>query len=77
MNIERLLAKGAFKERGPEEARRRCEKMLGARDESMRAMLEEAERCGGAERYFKEQLGLSTEELARLRELLTIKSDIY
>jgi hypothetical protein len=77
MNVERLLAKGAFKERGPEEARRRCEKMVGARSESMRAMLEEIERWGGARGYFEQQVGLSAEELAKLREVLTIKNGIY
>ena len=76
MNVERLLAKGAFKERGPQEARRRCEKMIGAREESMRAMLEEIERRGGTRWYFEEQVGLSAEEIARLREVLTIKNGV-
>ncbi|KAF2732874.1 putative tyrosine-protein phosphatase, partial [Polyplosphaeria fusca] len=69
VNVERLLGKGAFGEYGAEEARRRCERMVGAREESMRALIEEVERrWGGPEGYFLQDVGLSEEEVERLRE---------
>ncbi|KAF2030197.1 hypothetical protein EK21DRAFT_112117 [Setomelanomma holmii] len=71
-NVERLLVKGAFKAHGPEEARRKCERMVGARAESMVALLDEAQkRWGGAEGYFKQLVGLSGEEVKRVRRVLT------
>jgi hypothetical protein len=71
INIERLLKKGAFKEYGEAEARRKCERMVGARSESMWALIEEVERrWGGAEGYFLQDVGLSTVEAERLREVL-------
>ena len=73
INVERLLAKGAFKEYGPQEARRKCERMVGAREESMWALLKEVEsKWGGAEGYFGGVVGLSKEELDGVRELLSV-----
>lgn len=72
VNIERLLKKGAFKEYGEVEARRKCERMVGARRESMIGLMMEVERrWGAAEGYFREVVGLSDEEVKRVRELLT------
>ncbi|KAF2653621.1 putative tyrosine-protein phosphatase [Lophiostoma macrostomum CBS 122681] len=73
INVERLLKKGAFKEYGPEEAQRKCERMVGARPESMRALIEEVKRrWGGPEGYFKEHVRLTGEEIARLKTLLNV-----
>ena len=70
--MERLLKKGAFKEYGAEEAKRKCERMVGARKESMEALLEEVgRRWGGAEGYFRGVVGLSEEEVRGVREVLT------
>jgi protein tyrosine/serine phosphatase len=72
VNVERLLQKGAFVEYGPEEAKRKCERMVGARAESMEALLVEVERrWGGAGGYFEQLAGLSAEEVTRVREVLT------
>jgi protein tyrosine/serine phosphatase len=72
INVDRLLKKGAFEEYGPEEARRKCERMVGARPESMQALIEEVNRrWGGPEGYFKQDLGLSEQEISKLREILT------
>lgn len=66
------MKKGAFKEYGPEEAKRKCERMVGARAESMEALLAEVERkWGGAEGYFKQDVRLSDEEIEKLRALFT------
>lgn len=71
VNIERLLKKGVFQDYGPEEARRKCERMVSARAESMEALLKETdERWGGAEGYFKNVVLLEEEEIRRVRELL-------
>ncbi|KAF2799787.1 hypothetical protein K505DRAFT_230267 [Melanomma pulvis-pyrius CBS 109.77] len=73
INIERLLGKGAFKEHGPEEARRKCERMVGAREESMWALLREVERrWGGAEGYFMGVVGLREDELEEVRGVLSV-----
>lgn len=72
VNVERLLKKGAFKQYGEVEARRKCERMVGARAESMMGLMREVERrWGGAEGYFREVVGLSDSEIQRVRELLT------
>ncbi|KAH7082538.1 putative tyrosine-protein phosphatase [Paraphoma chrysanthemicola] len=72
VNVERLLKKGAFVEYGPDEARRKCERMVGARAESMEALLDEVDRrWGSAEGYFVQLVGLSADEVARLRAALT------
>lgn len=76
INVDRLLKKGAFQEHGPEEARRRCERMVGARAESMEALLDEVQRrWRGAEGYFRDVVGLREEEITRLREILTAKGE--
>jgi protein tyrosine/serine phosphatase len=70
INVERLLKKGAFEEYGPEEAKRKCERMVGARRESMEALIAEVERIwGGPERYFEVEAGLSHGAVEHLREL--------
>jgi protein tyrosine/serine phosphatase len=74
INVDRLLKKGAFKECGADEARRKCERMVGARAESMEALLAEVERrWGGAEEYFVHVVGLSSEEIDALRRVFTAK----
>jgi protein tyrosine/serine phosphatase len=74
INIERLLKKGAFHEYGPEEARKKCERMVGARPESMKRLVMEVEKkWGGAEGYFVREVGLSHEEIEQLREKMLVK----
>jgi protein tyrosine/serine phosphatase len=76
INVERLLKKGAFSEFGEVEARRECERMVGARPESMEALLEEIERrWGGAEGYFLDAVGLSQEEVNELKRILTVEEE--
>lgn len=71
INVERLLEKGAFQEYEPEEARRKCMRMVGARQESMEALIVEVEKMwGGAEGYFLREVGLSNEDLEKLRNVL-------
>ncbi|KAF2475382.1 uncharacterized protein BDR25DRAFT_382331 [Lindgomyces ingoldianus] len=73
INIERLMKKGAFEEYGPEEGRRKCERMVGAREESMWALIEEVQRTwGGPEGYFRELVGLSEQEIGTLRDVMTV-----
>ena len=75
INMERLLKKGAFAEYGPDEARRRCERMVGARAESMEALIQEVDRrWGGAERYFRSIVGLSIEEIGIVIQMLTVEN---
>jgi len=72
INVERLLKKGAFSEYG-DQARARCERMIGAREESMRAMVDEVDRkWGSVEGYFRDMVGLSDEEIKSLKNVLTI-----
>ncbi|KAF2201178.1 hypothetical protein GQ43DRAFT_440818 [Delitschia confertaspora ATCC 74209] len=83
-NVERLLKKGAFRELGPKEAKKKCERMVGARVESMEALVrkegEVQRRWGagmgdakmGAERYFLDVVGLGEDEIRRVREVLTV-----
>lgn len=76
INIERLLKKGAFKEYGPEEARRKCERMVGARPESMKQLvIEVKKKWDGEEGYFKTEVGLSDEEIEKLRLLLLVEDE--
>lgn len=73
VHVERLLSKGAFKEHGAEVAKRKCERMIGAREESMWALFAEVERrWGGAEGYFTQGVGLTGDEIKRLKELLIV-----
>lgn len=76
INVERLLKKGAFKEHSPDEARRKCERMVGARAESMEALIEEVERrWGGPEGYFRHDVGLTAEEIIRIKEIFHAEGD--
>jgi hypothetical protein len=76
LNVERLMKKGAFADYGAEEARRKCERMVGAREESMEALLE-AVKTGqdGVEGYFREVLGFGEGELEALRKLFTAEGE--
>lgn len=75
LNIERLIKKGAFEEYGDAEARRKCERMVGARAESMEALVVEVKRkWEGAEGYFRDVVGLSALEISNLKDLLIAKS---
>ncbi|KAF1972655.1 putative tyrosine-protein phosphatase [Bimuria novae-zelandiae CBS 107.79] len=72
INVERLLSKGAFQEYGPEVAKRKCQRMVGARKASMEALiLEVDQRWDGAESYFMKEVGFSEEEIERLRQVFT------
>jgi protein tyrosine/serine phosphatase len=74
VNVERLLKKGAFKEYGEVGAKKKCERMVAARKESMEALLNEVKRrWDGADRYFLEVVGLTRDELRRVRGLLTVE----
>lgn len=74
INVDRLLKKGAFKEYGPEEAKRKCERMVGARAESMQQLVIEVEnKWGGARGFFKEVVGLDEEEIDKLKVLLVVQ----
>ncbi|KAH7412234.1 putative tyrosine-protein phosphatase [Phaeosphaeria sp. MPI-PUGE-AT-0046c] len=76
VNVQRLLRKGAFSEYGPVEARRKCERMVGARRESMEGLLDEVERrWGGAEGYFLAVVGLSEREVQRVRDSFTAEGE--
>jgi len=69
INVERLLKKGAFEDFGPEEARRKCERMVGAREESMEALIVEVERrWSGPEGYFMKEVGFTKGDIEYLRE---------
>jgi protein tyrosine/serine phosphatase len=49
----------------------RAERMVAARPESMRALLELLEeRWGGAEAYVRDVVGLSADEIGRLKEVM-------
>ncbi|KAF2021688.1 putative tyrosine-protein phosphatase [Aaosphaeria arxii CBS 175.79] len=73
INVDRLLKKGAFEEYGPDEARRKCERMVGARAESMLALVEEVDRrWGGPKGYFKQEVGLGNAEVQKLRDILIV-----
>ena len=77
LNVERLLKKGAFAGYGPERARLKCERMIGAREESMRALIEEVnQRWGGPRGYFKGEVGLTDKEIQMLRTVMTVEEDV-
>jgi protein tyrosine/serine phosphatase len=76
VNVDRLLKKGAFNEYQPVEARKKCERMIGARSESMEALVKEIERrWGGAREYLKNVVGLTEEEMKRLKEIFTVDGE--
>lgn len=73
--IDRLMKSPVFARSGGG-GRERAERMVGARLESMLAMLEMVDRkWGGAEKYVKTQCGLTDEEIAKVRRVLT-KSNV-
>ncbi|TAQ86716.1 hypothetical protein B7494_g4955 [Chlorociboria aeruginascens] len=82
--IQRLLKNQGFRtalgDINIEEAKRKAERMVGAREESMLAMLEmvgrkwgsgEADWRGGVEGYIRNVVGLSDWEIERVRKALT------
>ena len=76
INVERLLNKGAFEEYGPQEARSKCERMVGARKESMKALVSEIEkRWNGAGGYFTELVGLAKEDIERLQQVFVVEDE--
>lgn len=73
VNVARLLEKGAFAEYGPEEAKMKCERMVGARGESMEALITEVQRrWGSAEVYFLQVVGITGDEIRCLKDLFTV-----
>jgi hypothetical protein len=57
--------------------RARATRMIGARPESMLAMLEMVNRkWGGAEGYAKTMAGLTDEEIEKVRRVLTLKEGV-
>ncbi|KAG9232382.1 putative tyrosine-protein phosphatase [Amylocarpus encephaloides] len=74
--VERLMKNSKFVQAvgTGEQGRQRAERMLGAREESMSAMLEMVEdKWGSVERYLKEECGLGIEVVERVREVLRIE----
>ena len=58
-----------------EGGKERCERMVGARSESMSAMLGMVRsKYGGAEGYVRNLCKLSFEEIDKVREVLTVRS---
>lgn len=54
-----------------EERKRKCERMLGAREESVSRLLKEVERkWGGAEGFFRTVVGFGDDEIEGLRRTL-------
>ncbi|CAI6244774.1 unnamed protein product [Periconia digitata] len=74
INVNRLLAKGAFAGFDEAERRRKCERMLTARKESVVALLKEVERrWGGAEGFFREVVEFSETEIEGIRKCFTMQ----
>lgn len=74
--VERLMKSPVFANAGGG-GKERAERMVGARKESMLAMLEMVEKkWGGAEGYARDACGLSEEEVERIRVLLTVKETV-
>jgi hypothetical protein len=74
--VERLMKSPVFANAGGG-GRERAERMVGARPESMLAMLEMLEkRWGGAEGYVRNVCGLSEEEVEKVKAVLTVKESI-
>jgi hypothetical protein len=71
--VERLMKSPVFAGAGGG-GRARAERMVGARPESMLAMLEMVnKKWGGAEGYFKTMAGLTDEDIQMVRRVLTIQ----
>ncbi|KAF2634121.1 hypothetical protein P280DRAFT_334589 [Massarina eburnea CBS 473.64] len=77
INVERLLAKGAFNGLDDVERKRKCERMVGARSESMRDLIKiVVERWGVyGDGYFRDVVGLTEKEVEGLRALLTVEGE--
>ncbi|CZR58367.1 related to protein-tyrosine phosphatase [Phialocephala subalpina] len=74
--VNRLMKSPVFANAGGG-GRARAERMVGARPESMRAMLEMVDKkWGGAEGYMKQMCGLTDNDIAKVKEVLTEKSTI-
>lgn len=68
--VSRLVKSPVFANDG-EAGRARAERMVGAREESMLAMLEMVRRrWGSAERYVRDACGLTDDEVERLKRVL-------
>lgn len=69
--VARLMKSPVFAGEGGKE---RCERMVGARSESMSAMLDMVRiKWGGAEGYVRDFCNLSSEEIDKVREVLIIR----
>lgn len=72
--VDRLMKSPVFAKAGGG-GRERAERMVGARRESMLAMLEMVERkWGGVEGYVKMACGIGDEEIKRVRDVMTVKT---
>jgi hypothetical protein len=70
--VARLVKNPVFAAAYGNDSKARAERMLGAREESMLAMIEMLQsRWGGAENYLTELCGLTREELDRVKNALT------
>jgi protein tyrosine/serine phosphatase len=73
--VERLMKSPVFSNAGGG-GRERAERMVGARKESMLAMLDMVQKkWGGAEGYVRDACGLRAEEIERIRVLMTVKDE--
>jgi protein tyrosine/serine phosphatase len=71
--VERLMKSPVFAGAGGG-GRARAERMVGARPESMLAMLEMVnKKWGSAEGYFKTMAGLTDEEIEKVRRVLVVR----
>ncbi|KAH8783495.1 putative tyrosine-protein phosphatase [Hyaloscypha sp. PMI_1271] len=71
--VERLMKSPVFAGAGGD-GRARAERMVGARPESMLAMLEMVnKKWGSAEGYFKTMAGLTDEDIQMVRRVLTVQ----
>ncbi len=71
--VERLMKSPVFAGAGGG-GRERAERMVGARPESMLAMLEMVnKKWGGAEGYFTREVGLTDEEIEKFKRVMTVR----
>lgn len=74
--VERLMKSPVFAGAGGG-GKERAERMVGARPESMLAMLEMvSEKWGSAEGYFKTLVGLTDEEIEKVKRVLVVKEGV-
>jgi protein tyrosine/serine phosphatase len=74
--VDRLMKNPKFREAlgEGEMGRKRAERMVGAREESMIACLGMVERkWGGAEGYVRSAVGLGSEEIERVRRVMRVE----